>query len=382
MTVPVMRPWLGTEEAQAAADTVHSGWLAQGPRVAAFETALASRVGADCGVAVSSGTTALHLGLLLLGVGPGDEVVVPSLSYIATASAVTYVGAIPVFADVDLRTQNVNVETVMAVVGPRTRAVIPVHQAGIPADIGPMRSALEVTGIEILEDAACALGATCGGHPIGSHSGLVAVSFHPRKVITTGEGGMLLITGELAAERYERGRRLREHGVSVGAWARHRVGHPCREHFAEIGFNFRMSDVAAAVGLVQLDKLHQIVTRRRELAAKYQKLLEDVPGLVMARDPDHGKTNYQSFWILLPDDFPVSRDELLQAMDRAGISCRRGIMAAHLERAFSHIPSVSLPNTERLAANSLILPLFHAMTDDDQISVANVLRKRAGIPPV
>jgi perosamine synthetase len=236
--------------------------------------------------------------------------------------------------------------------------------------------------VEIFEDAACGLGANYRGHPIGSHSGLVAVSFHPRKVLTTGEGGMLLITGELAAERMERARRLREHGVSVGAWARQQIGHPFREHFPEIGFNFRMSDVAAAVGLVQLDKLHQIVARRRELAANYHRLLADVPGLVTARDPDYGETNYQSFWVLLPDDFPVCRDDLLQAMDRAGISCRRGIMAAHRERAFSHLPSVRLPNTERLAASSLILPLFHAMTDDDQISVANILRKRAGISPV
>jgi perosamine synthetase len=163
-----MQPWLGSEEALAAADAVRSGWLAQGPRVAAFESALAARVGADHGVAVSSGTTALHLGLLLLGVGPGDEVIVPSLSYIATANVVTHVGATPVFADVELTTQNVNLETIEAVVGTRTKAVIPVHQAGIPADIEPIRSALAPAGVAILEDAACGLGATYGGHAIGS----------------------------------------------------------------------------------------------------------------------------------------------------------------------------------------------------------------------
>jgi perosamine synthetase len=381
MTVPLMQPWLGAEEAEAAADAVRSGWLAQGPRVAAFEEALADRVGADHGVAVSSGTAALHLGLLLLGVGPGDEVIVPSLSHIATASVVTYVGATPVFADVDLRTQNVTGETIAVVLTPRTRAVIPVHQAGTPADVGAIRSTLGATGIEILEDAACALGATYGGREIGTHSDLVAVSFHPRKVITTGEGGMLLLSSDRAVERAERARRLREHGVSASAWARHNSGDPSSEAFPEVGFNFRMSDVQAAVGLVQLGRLDRIVARRRELAARYHQLLGDVPGLLMPADPDHGETNYQSFWVLLPVDFPIGRDHLLQEMKSAGVSCRRGIMAAHLEKAFSHLPPAELPNTETLSTRSLILPLFHAMTDDDQVAVANVLRRHAGMSP-
>jgi len=377
-----MKPWLGAEEASAAAEAVRSGWLAQGPRVAAFETALASRVDADYGVAVSSGTTALHLGLLVLGVGPGDEVIVPSLSYIATASAVTYVGATPVFADVDPITQNATAETIGAVVSRRTKAVIPVHQAGIPADIEPIRSAFAATGVAVFEDAACGLGATYQGRAIGSHSDLVAVSFHPRKVITSGEGGMLLLSGERADERAERARRLREHGVSVSAWARHLEAAPAHEHFPEVGFNFRMSDVHAAIGLVQLGRLDRIVARRRELAATFHRLLGDLPGLVMAGDPGYGETNYQSFWIVLPDDFPVSRDQLLQAMEDAGISCRRGIMAAHLEKAFSHLPPANLPNTERLSARSLILPLFHEMTARDQDSVAGVVRQQAGLSPL
>lgn len=378
MTLPVMRPWLGAEEAEAAADAVRSGWLAQGPRVAAFESALADRVGAACGVAVSSGTAALHVGLLLLGVGPGDEVVVPSLSYIATASVVTYVGATPVFADVELRSQNVTAETIAAAVTPRTRAVIPVHQAGIPADIGSIRSVLD--GIEILEDAACGLGAVYRRRELGSHSELVAVSFHPRKVITTGEGGMLLLCGDRAGERSERARRLREHGVIASAWARHNSGDLSREEFPEVGFNFRMSDIHAAVGLVQLGRLDRIVARRRELAARYHQLLGDIPGLLMAADPEHGEANYQSFWILLPTDFPIGRDELIEEMRLARISCRRGIMAAHLEQAFSHLPRADLPNTEMLASRSLILPLFHSMADGDQVAVANVVRRHIGVP--
>ncbi len=377
MTLPVMQPWVGPDEARAAAEAVSSGWLAQGPRVAAFETALAARVGAEHGVAVNSGTAALHLGLLLLGVGVGDEVVVPSLSYIATTSVVTYVGATPVFADVELSTQNLTAETVSEVVGPRTRAVIVVDQAGVPADVDSIRAALP-PGVAVLEDAACGLGGMFRGRPIGAGPGLIAFSFHPRKVITTGEGGMLMIND--SQERVERARSLREHGVSVGAWQRHRDGHPSREQFAEVGFNLRMSDVAAAVGSVQLGKLDRIVARRRELAAGYQRLLSDVPELAMAHDPEHGEANYQSFWVLLPNEFPIDRDQLLGEMERAGIACRRGIMAAHLEPAFAQLPlRAGLPNTERLAARSMILPLFHEMTVDDQIAVADVIRRCAGI---
>jgi perosamine synthetase len=375
-----MRPWVGPEEEEAAAEAVRSGWLSQGPRVAAFEAALASRVEADHGVAVSSGTTALHLALLLLGVGPGDEVIVPSLSYIATASVVTHVGATPVFADVEPATQNVTAETIAAALTGRTRVVMPVHQAGIPADIDAIASALDGTGIAVLEDAACGLGATYRGRPVGAHSPMVAVSFHPRKVITTGEGGMLLLSGERADEHLERARRLREHGVSTGAWSRHQDAQTVEEHFDEIGFNFRMSDVHAAIGLVQLGRLDRIVARRRELAAAYHGLLGDLPGLVMAGDPEHGRANYQSFWVTLPDDFPVGRDRVLAAMDAAGISCRRGIMAAHLEKAFCHLAVAKLPVTERLAARSLIVPLFHQMTAADQRAVANVIRREAGAP--
>ncbi len=380
VTIPVMQPWLGREEAESAAAVIASGWVAQGPRVAAFEQAVAARVEADEGVALSSGTAALHLALAVLGIGPGDEVIVPSLSYIATTSAVTYVGASPVFADVERDTQNVTVETIRAAWSSRTKAVVAVHQAGIPADLEPIAELCRAAGAALIEDAACALGSTYHGQPVGSHSELVAFSFHPRKVITTGEGGMLLVNR--GAERADRARRLREHGVNVGAWSRHHLVQPSLETYSEVGFNFRMSDVQAAIGLTQLERLDRIVGRRRALAARYHELLADVPGLLMARDPGFGTGNFQSFWALLPEAFPVPRDALLARMAAQGISARRGIMAAHQEPAFAHLQTGELPVTDLLTSRSFILPLFHAVKEDDQVRVANVIREAGGLPAV
>jgi perosamine synthetase len=375
--IPVMRPWLGEEEAAAAAAAVASGWVAQGPRVGQFEEAFAAVVGAGHAVAVSSCTAALHLALIAAGIGPGDEVIVPSLSFIATTNAVRYVGAHPVFADVDLATQNLVQETVEPHLTPRTRAVILVDQAGVPADLDAMRALCDPRGITVIEDAACAAGSVCRGRPAGGGAELAAYSFHPRKLITTGEGGMVTTPDATVAARV---RRLREHGMDVSAADRHASKQPVIERYTEVGFNFRMTDIQAAVGLVQLRKLPAMVARRRELAQRYQYLLGDVPGLATATDPPHGSTNYQSFWVLLPDDSPVSRDEMLQRLARADISARRGIMAAHLEPAYAGHPHRPLPVTERLTARSLILPLFHDMTDAQQDTVVSVIRDSFGLP--
>ncbi len=376
-TIPVMRPWLGPEEAEAAAAAVASGWVAQGPRVAEFERAVAGRVGAAEGVAVSSCTTALHLALVVLGVGPGDEVIVPSLSFVATANVVRYVGATPVFADVEPSTGNLGVATVEPVLTPRTRAVIVVHQGGVPADVDALRALCAPHGVEVVEDAACALGTEIRGQPVGSHSDLVAFSFHPRKVITTGEGGMLTVG---SSERAARLRRLREHGMSVSAADRHASGKVVLEEYLEVGFNYRMTDIQAAIGLVQLGRLDAIVERRRALAARYRERLSGLPGVAFVDDPPHGRANFQSMWALLPDDFPVPRDELLQGLLDRGISARRGIMASHLEPAYAGTSHDPLPVTERLTARSLILPLFHEMTEADHDRVVDALHTVSGIP--
>jgi dTDP-4-amino-4,6-dideoxygalactose transaminase len=384
VTIPVMRPWLGPEEASAAAAVVSSGWVAQGPRVADFEQAFAAAIGARHAVALSSCTAALHLALVAAEIGPGDEVIVPSLSFIATANAARYVGAQPVFADVDAATLNLTPATVGPHLTSRTRAVILVDQAGVPADLDSMRAVCEPRGIAVIEDAACAAGSVYRGRPVGAGASLAAFSFHPRKVITTGEGGMLVTPDGAVADRL---RRLREHGMDVSAAQRHASAQPVIEHYLEVGFNYRMTDVQAAIGLVQLGKLERIVARRRALARRYQELLTEVPGLTTIIDPDYGATNYQSFWIVLPPGFPVSRNELLGMLADEGVAARRGVMAAHTEPAYAgpantgpantDCPGARLPVTERLSASSLILPLFHEMTEDEQDLVMSIIRRAA-----
>jgi perosamine synthetase len=373
--IPVMLPMLGEEEAQAAAEAVRSGWVAQGPRVAEFERVFAGLVGAQHGVAVSSCTTALHLALIALGVGPGDEVIVPSLSFIATANAARYVGATPVFADVELSTGNVTVSTVDAVRTPRTRAIIAVHQGGVPADVAALRAAAQSWEVGLIEDAACAAGSTAYGKPVGEGALIAAWSFHPRKVITTGEGGMLTVDREDWAVRL---RRLREHGMNVSAADRHASAKPILEAYLETGYNFRMTDIQAAIGLVQLGRMDALVSQRRELAARYHQMLSEIKGLTPVRDPAYGTTNFQSFWVLLDPEFGAARDEVLSELAAAGVSARRGIMAAHLEPAYADSPRIELPNTERITRDSLILPLHHALTEADQEHIVGVLSKLTG----
>jgi perosamine synthetase len=334
-------------------------------------------IGTGHAVAVSSCTAALHLAMVAAGVGPGDEVVVPSLSFIATANAVRYVGANVVFADVDPATQNLVPETVEPHLTGRTRAVILVDQAGVPADLDGIRALCEPRGIAVIEDAACAVGSTYRGRPVGAGAWLAAYSFHPRKLLTTGEGGMLVTPDEELAARL---RMLREHGMDVSAAQRHSSRQPVIEHYLEVGFNYRMTDIQAAVGLVQLAKLPRLIARRHDQARRYQTLLAEIPGLQLIREPAYGTTNYQSFWVMLPDGFPVTRDDLLRSLADAGASARRGIMAAHVEPAYADCATQPLPVTERLSSRTLILPLFHEISEAEQDLVVSVIRAAAGLP--
>ena len=368
--IPVMKPWFDESEVEAAAEAIRSGWVAQGPRVAEFEAAFATMVKAPAAVAVSSCTTGLHLILHALDLEPGDEVVVPSLSFIATANAPRYVGAVPVFCDVDPVTQNVTAATVEAVMTDRTRVVLAVHQVGMPAELEDLRKLCAARDVVLVEDAACAVGSTYGGEPIGAAPALAIFSFHPRKLLTTGEGGMITTTDTELAERMVR---LRQHGMSVNAYARHTTAGVVMESYSETGFNYRMTDIQAAIGLVQLAKIGTMVERRRLLADRYAEALGHVEGLILPQDPINGTTNYQSYSVILTERFPLGRDSLMQRLQDAGISTRRGVMAAHREPAFAGVQVEPLPNTDYLTDNSIILPLYHQMTEADIERVATAV---------
>lgn len=368
--IPIIRPWLGEDEVTAAADAIRSGWIAQGPNVAALEREFAQLVGSVDAVAVSNCTTALHLAMVALGVGPGDEVIVPSLSFIATTNAVLYTGATPVFADVDLATGNLVPGTIAPAITPATKAVIVVDQGGVPADITEITDLCEPHGVTVVQDAACAIGSTYHGRLVGADAPFVAFSFHPRKLVTCGEGGMLTVDDPDVAIRL---RRLREHGMSVSAADRHSTDRLVFEEYLETGFNYRMTDVQAAVVRVQLAKLDRIIERRRGLAECYRDAIAGIRGLRAVGDPSFGTTNYQSFWVYLDDGFPVGRNDLMERFLDAGVSTRRGIMAAHLEPACARFATGPLPNTEAITHRSIILPLYHDLSEADQQRVIEVL---------
>lgn len=372
-SIPVARPWIGEEEERAVAAILRSGWISQGPQVAEFEAKFAEYVGAPHAVAVSSCTTALHLALLAAGVKPGDEVICPSFSFIATANAIVYSGAIPIFVDVDPTTYNIDPNFVEDALTARTRAILLVHQVGLPAALNEIGTIASKHGLQVIEDAACAVGAEYHGARIGlPHGAIACFSFHPRKVLTTGEGGMITTADAECAMRM---RHLRQHGMSVSDLARHGASKVIVETYDEVGYNYRMTDMQAAIGTVQLRRLNEMLARRRNLARRYTEQLIDVPWLLPPREPSGSLHTYQSYMVRLTSAAPVSRDELMQALLDRGISTRRGIMSIHREVPYRGLSNRSLPVTNMLTDSTIILPLHHEMTDDDHAYVVECIEQ-------
>ncbi|HXB30767.1 MAG TPA: DegT/DnrJ/EryC1/StrS family aminotransferase [Puia sp.] len=361
--IPIAKPYLTKKEAKAAYDTILTGWITQGPRVAEFEQKFAAYTNAKYAVAVSNCTTALHLAMIVSGVAQGDEVICPSMSYIATANAIKYVRAIPVFAEINPSNYNLDIFDVEKKINAKTKAILLVHQIGMPADIDAFKELASKYNIKLIEDAACAAGSSYKGLKIGCHSDLVCFSFHPRKVISTGDGGMITTNNEAY---YERLKLLRQHGMSVNDRARHESSKIIFEDHLEVGYNYRLTDIQASVGIRQLEKIDWIVGKRRKIASKYHKAFKHIPFLQLPLEKKGYYSNYQSYSIYLKDDCPVSRNEIMQKMLDAGISTRRGIMTTHRETAYKEeCAGLSLPISEKASDRSIILPLYVPMKDED-----------------
>jgi perosamine synthetase len=380
-SIPVAKPVLGEEEAAAARRAILSGWVVMGPEVAAFEKEFAAIVGADHAVACSSGTAALHLALMALDLGPGDEVITVSHSFIATANAVRYVGATPVFVDVEPETGNIDTALVPAAITPKTKAILAAHQLGMPFELPRLLAMAQEHHLHLIEDAACAVGSEIcfegrgtgvaglsphdGWEPIGRPRGVLATfSFHPRKIITTGDGGM--ITGSDPA-LMERLAQLRTHSMSLSTAERHQAGKVVFEEYLEVGYNYRLSDIQAAMGREQLKRLPSLVESRRHLGRRYQEKLAGHPWLALPQEPPWARTNWQSYWVILTPACPRDQAAVMQALKEEGIHTRRGVMCAHREPAYQDLPlRFPLPVSEYLQDRSIILPLYPGMTESDQ----------------
>ena len=359
MKIPITIPYLGEEEAEAAKEVVLSGWVTQGPKVEQFERDFAKYCHAKYAVAVSNGTTALHLSLYDSGVQAGDEVICPSMSFIATANAIKHCGAEPVFAEVNADF-NLDIEDVKRKITKNTKAIVLVHQIGTPADIDAFKKLCLEENLVLVEDAACGVGAEYKGRKIGSEAEYACFSLHPRKIITTGEGGMILTN---SIEIRDRLKLLRQHGMSVNDRVRHNSSSVVIESYDVVGFNFRMTDVQAAIGIEQVKKLDFIIQRRHLIAKAYVEGFKDLKKLSLPILAEESLPSFQSYAISLTNQSNVSRDDLMQQLLDLGIATRRGIMLAHREKPYLEKKS-NLPMSDDFANNSLLIPMYPQMTNN------------------
>ena len=373
--IPIAMPLLDEDEAGAAREAVLSGWVSQGPQVAAFEREFAALVDAPFACAVSNCTTALHLALTAIDIVPGDEVITASHSFIASANSIRYCGAVPVFVDIDPATYNIDPARVAEAITGRTKAILVVHQMGMPCDLASLLPLAKRHGIVLIEDAACAIGSQVNfdgkWEAIGKpHGDLACFSFHPRKVVTTGEGGMMTT----ADPNHDRRIRLwRQHGMNVPDTIRHHSPQVVFEDYDCLGYNYRMTDIQAAVGRKQLERLPQLIARRRTIASQYVELLGNIEGLVMPFEPASAQSNWQSYCVRLPDR--VDQRTVMQNLLDQGIATRRGIMCAHREAPHrGERPRHDLRQSELAQDHAILLPLYAQMTESEIAQVADALR--------
>ena len=371
--IPVAKPLLGEEEAAATRRAILSGWVTQGREVEAFEHEWAAYVGAPFACAVSNCTTGLHLALLVAGVQAGDEVITVSHSYIATVNAVRNASALPIMVDIEAATFNISPERVIEAITPKTKAILAVHQLGMPCDIVALKKIATLYNLILIEDAACAIGSeilTDGqwktiGPP---HADIACFSLHPRKVITTGDGGMITTAN---AEWDAKLRLLRQHGMSISDKARHNAKSVMFEAYPIPGFNYRMTDVQAAMGREQLKRLPSILERRREIAARYSSELQ---GVTLPHQPSWARSNWQSYAIQVSPE--QNQQSIMQTMLDDGIATRRGVMCSHREEACADLPlRHNLSASEHAQDHTIILPLYPQMTDAEQDRVITSLHK-------
>lgn len=388
--IPIGKPWIGEEEVEAVRRPLISGWVTQGPEVLAFEHEFADFVGATHACAVSSCTTALHLALLAVGVRPGDEVITVSHSFIATANSVRYCGAVPVFADVEPETFNLDPSKLDALVGPRTKAIMCVHQSGMPCDVTAIIDVARRHSLPVIEDAAMGIGTEIFSEGrwerIGKpHGDIACFSFHPRKLLTTGDGGMITTRNK----DWDRQFRLwRQHAMGVNDAVRHSSLQVIFEPYLELGYNYRMTDIQAAIGRVQLGRIPEIIERRRAQVDRYHKIMADIPGLRLPSEPAWARSNWTALWAMLPDG--CDQWQVMQRMLDNAVATRRGIMCAHREPAYrvepwscaggtacreGKVECSHLRVSEMGQDRTIILPLFHTMTEEEQDGVADVLRR-------
>lgn len=374
--IALSKPHMGEAEVAAARRAILSGWLTQGPEVAAFEQEFAREVGAAHACAVSSGTAALHLALLVAGVQPGDEVITVSHSYIATANSIRHAGALPVFVDIDPLTFNIDPSAVGRAITAKTRAILCVHQMGMPCDLKELLVVCQRYGLPLIEDAACALGSRilvegqwqAIGRP---HGDIACFSLHPRKIISTGDGGMITTSH---AGWDARLRTLRQHSMSLSDVQRHGAAKVMFEAYPEVGFNYRITDVQAAIGREQLKRLPGLVDQRRRIAHSYRRWLPAWLHDGLPHEPSDRQSNWQSFCIRLPDG--VDQQTLMQAMLDQGVSTRRGIMCAHREPAYAHLSARHrLTHSEQAQDRCILLPLYPDLTRHEQHQVIDALTR-------